>query len=197
MITGFQSKIVNFLLPALAVLLFSCVNDMEMVQRFIDTETEPDMTGEQVEVMYSDSARLQMKMITPLIKQFNSVKEQRDEYPEGLHAWFYENTGELKAEIRANWAKYDKIAELWEARSDVVLINDKGEKLETEQLFWDTQKAIVYSEKYTKITSPDGSILTGTTFTARQDFTEWRLSSGRATIIINDNDNENDEDKED
>ena len=185
-------KIVNCLL-ALSILLFSCTNDMQVIEKFIDTETEPDMIIEHVEVNFSDSARLQMTMITPLLKRFDSAQEQRDEYPEGLHAWFYENTGELKGEIKANWAKYDRIEELWEARSNVVLINAEGQKLETEQLFWDTKKAIVYSEKYTKYTGPDGSIATGDTFTAKQDFSEWRLNRGRATIIMKDEE----EDEED
>ena len=166
--------------------MFSCVNEMEVVNKFIDTETEPDMIVENVEVLYSDSARLQMKMITPLVKQFNSVKEQRDEFPEGIHVWFYEKTGELKGEVTANWAKHDKVTDLWEAQSNVVLTNAAGQKLETEQLFWDTQKAIVYSEKYTKITTEDGTIATGTTFTSKQDFLEWKLSRGRATIIMKD-----------
>ena len=166
--------------------LVSCVNDMELVRKFIDVETEPDMVAVSVEVHYTDSARLQMRMITPLVKQFNTVAEQRDEYPEGLHVWFYEKNGELKGEVSANWAKYDKILELWEAQSDVVLINAQGQRLETEQLFWDTQKATVYTDKYTKITGPDGTVATGNTFTAKQDFSEWRLSRGRATIIMKD-----------
>ena len=159
---------------------------MEVVNKFIDTETEPDMIGENVVVLYSDSSRLHMKMVTSLIKQFNSAKEQRDEFPEGIHVWFYENTGEFKGEVKANWAKHDKIEKLWEAQSNVVLINAAGQILETEQLFWDTQKAIVYSEKYTKITSEDGTVATGDTFTAKQDFSEWKLSKGRATIIMRD-----------
>jgi LPS export ABC transporter protein LptC len=163
---------------------------MEVVNKYIDAETEPDLTGDNVEVLYSDSARVQTKMITPMVKSYESAKEARDEFPEGGHAWFYEKTGELKAEITANWAQHNIATDIWEARSNVVLVNAEGQKLETEQLFWDPRKAIVYSEKYTKITMPDGTVVTGDTFWATQDFSEHKLSRGRATIILKEDETE-------
>ena len=170
----------------LIVVLCSCVNDMEVINKFIDEENEPDLVGDNVEVLYTDSARLQMRMVTPLIKMYESATDARDEFPQGIHVWFYEKTGKLKAEITANWAKHDIGTDLWEARSNVVLIDAEGKKLETEQLFWDPKKGIVYSEKYTKITHENGTVGTGDTFTANQDFSKWKLSKGKATIVLKD-----------
>ena len=184
-------RILLIITPLIAT-LFSCVNDMEIVNKFIDAETEPDLVADHVELLYSDSARLQMKMNTPLIKQFASATEQREEFPEGLHVWHYDKNGELKAEIIANWAKHDVATDIWEARSNVVVTNADGQKLETEQLFWDQKKGIVYSEKYTKITNKDGTVATGDRFTARQDFSEWKLTKGRATIMLNDEEKNDD-----
>jgi hypothetical protein len=159
---------------------------METINKFIDEEIEPNVLGENVELLYSDSACLQMRLTTPLFKQFSSASEQRKEFPHGLHVWFYEKTGELKAEITANWAKEDETTGLWEARSNVVVTDYDGKKLETEQLFWDRQKGEIYSEKYTKITMEDGSIFTGNTFWSKQDFSERKLGSGRGTILLKD-----------
>ena len=170
----------------LVAILFSCTNDMDTVNKFIDTEIEPDIMGENVEILYSDSARLQMKLTAPLFKLFNSASEQRREFPHGLHVWIYEKTGELKAELTANWAKQDIATELWEARSNVVVTRADGQKLETEQLFWDPKKGIIYSEKFTKMTREDGNIATGDTFWAKQDFLEYKLMKGRATIVLKD-----------
>jgi LPS export ABC transporter protein LptC len=163
---------------------------MEVVNRYIDTETEPDLTGDHVEVFYSDSARLQMKLTTPLIKKYESAKDAHDEFPEGLHVWFYEKNGDLKAEITANWAHHDITTDLWEARSNVVIISADGRKLETEQLFWDPRKGDVYSEKYTKLTEANGSTGVGDTFTAKQDFSEYKLRKGGGLIILQDEDPE-------
>ena len=184
---------INFIYLLLIVVLCSCVNDMEVINKFIDEENEPDLVGDNVEVLYTDSARLQMRMVTPLIKMYESATDARDEFPQGIHVWFYEKTGELRAEITANWAKHDIETDLWEARSNVVLIDAEGKKLETEQLFWDPKKGIVYSEKYTKITQENGNIGTGDIFSANQDFSKWKLGKGKATIVLKDEESEPEE----
>ena len=173
-----------------ATILLSCANDIEQLKKIIDPEEEPDIIGHNVEMLYSDSARLQAKLITPLVKQFESAKDARDEFPKGLHVWLYEKTGELNAEITANWARHDIKTDLWEAQSNVVLTNVEGRKLETEQLFWDQQKGTVYSEKYTKITESNGNMYSGESFKAKQDLSEYQLFNksgiGKTTIFIKD-----------
>ena len=181
-----------FLYSFLMVAFFSCANDMEVVNKFIDTESEPDLISTNILVIYTDSARLQAKMSAPLFKHYNSAKEQREECPEGIHVWFYEKTGEIKAELTANWAKHDIATDMYEARGNVVVINSEGKKLETEQLFWDPKKGVVYSEKYTKITSPDGTVAYGNTFTtAPNDFTKLILRKAKATIVLKDDEEQN------
>ena len=179
-----------FIIALLPTMLYSCANDMDVINKFIDPEEEPDLTGINVKMLLSDSARLQMKMMTPLVKKYESAKDARDEFPKGLHVWLYEKTGELKAEITANWAKRDLNTGIWEARSNVVLTNAEGRKLETEQLFWDQEKGTVHSEKYTRITEPNGNMFSGEAFQAKQDLSDYKLNNysgvGKTTIFIND-----------
>ena len=181
----------------LVTILSSCANDIETIKKFIDTELEPDMMGEKVEVLYSDSARLLMKLTSPLFKQFTLASEQRREFPQGLHVWFYEKTGELKAELTANWAKQDMATDIWEARSNVVLINSEGQKLETEQLFFDRSKGEVYSEQYTKLTKDGSYEGAGESFWAKQDFSEYKFfnKSGMAKTVIYVKDDETETDE--
>ncbi|MDR0815475.1 MAG: LPS export ABC transporter periplasmic protein LptC [Bacteroidales bacterium] len=176
-----------FLLLFLFAGMIACSNDMQVIQRDIDPDEEPDLTAYQVNMDYSDSAVLQMHLETPLIKQFTGENNPRDSFPKGLHAWMYEKNGTLKAEIRANWALHETKKKLWEARSNVVIISAKGESLESEQMFWDEGKGIVYSTKFTKYTSGTGTIATGRNgMWAKQDFSQWKLLSGNATLIFND-----------
>ena len=170
---------------------------MEIIKKFIDDDSDPDVTGHNVEVLYSDSARLQMRMVTPYMAQFTSAQEQRREFPQGIHVWFYEKTGELKAEIVADWARHDMEKELWEARGNVVLTNAEGRKLETEQMFWNEKKGEVFSEKYTKITEKNGNIYSGDSFWTKQDFKEYKLFNktgvGRVVFWVEEDESQNDE----
>jgi len=174
------------LLVTFIVTLLSCAYDFEIVHRYIDPETEPDIIAENVRTSYSDSARLQMRMETPLMKQFTSATEQRQEFPHGFHVRFFESNGDQRAEITANWARRDLSTNIWEARDNVVVVSAKGEVLETEQLFWDANQGIIYSEKFTKIKTEDGTVATGDTFSGKQDFSEYGLFRGRATIFLRD-----------
>ncbi len=186
-----------WIIISLVTILFSCTNDMAVVDKIIDPDEEPDLVADNIDVLYSDSARLQMKLVAPLLKQYKSASEQREEFPEGLHVWFYEKTGQLKAEITANWVKHDIATDIWEARGNVVLIDAEGAKLESEQMFWNQAKAIVYSEKYTKITSKNGTIASGDSFWAKQDFSERKLFNksgvGKTIIYVENEDNKPEE----
>ena len=186
-------RILLIVLPLIAT-LFSCANDMDVVNKFIDAETEPDLTGENVAVLYTDSARLKMKLVTPLIKQFNSAKERRNEFPEGIHVWLYKVTGELEAEITANRARHDIETDLIEANSNVVVTKADGQKLETEQLFFDQKKGEIYSNKYTKMTKDGSYEGSGESFWAKQDFSIYKFFNksgvGKPTIYyVEDNEN--------
>ena len=166
--------------------LFSCANDMQVIEKFIDEETEPDVVIAQVELLYSDSARLKTKLVTPLVKQFSTAKERRNEFPEGVHVWLYNNAGELEAEITANRARHDIETDIIEANSNVVVTKTDGQKLETEQLFFDQKKGEVYSYKYTKMTKDGSYEGSGESFWAKQDFSVYKFSNksgvGKTTI---------------
>ena len=179
-------RIILVIASLASMLLFSCANDMEVVNKIIDPEEEPDVIRYNVEMLYSDSARLQMKMTAPLMKIYESAKEAREECPKGLHVRFYEKTGEFKAELTANWAKHDVTKDLYEAQGNVIVTNAEGRKLETEQLFYNPKKGIVYSEKYTKITEPNGNMATGKSFSSNQDFSNPKLIKGNAILYIKD-----------
>ena len=110
-----------------------------------------------------------------------------------MRVWFYEKTGELKAEITADRAVHNEATNIWEATGNVMLINSEGQKLETEQLFWNAGKGTVYSEKYTKITQKNGTVSSGDSFRARQDLSGYTLGNrsgvGRTTIFLEDEEN--------
>ena len=122
-----------------AVMLFSCKNDMEEINRVAGDEILPEMTGTNLEMIYTDSARIKYKVITPEYLKMSEGEEKYEEF---------------------KYAKKLEDEQLWEARNEVVVVNAEGKKLETELLYWDTQKQIIYSDRYAKL-SADGQIIEG------------------------------------
>ena len=69
-----------------------------------------------------------------------------------------------------------------EAKDDVVVVNDKGEVLNTEHLIWLKDSAKIYTEEFVKFTTED-EIIMGDGMEANQDFTKWKIYN--ITGIIN------------
>lgn len=186
-ITLLFGKVTSFIITAfLAVaVLASCENDLEVVQAFTDPEKVPEATFENFETLYYDSAKLTAKVVSPLLARYTLVKEPYMEFPNGIHVQFFDSLKNVKAEVKSKYAIFYERKKLWEARKDVVVISMDGKKLNTEQLFWDQNKKIIYSEKFCRITTPSAS-LTGNKFTAKEDFSTYELSQVQGPLKVKD-----------
>lgn len=152
-----------------AIMLFSCKNDIKEVNKLGDSGQKPEMTGENLEMVYSDSARVKYRVLTPLYYKINREEEQYDEFPEGIHVISYDGDGKIIGEIRAKYAKKLEKENLWEARNEVVVVNADGAKLETDLLFWDMEKRRIYSDRYSKLTANGDIIESSEGFESDQD----------------------------
>lgn len=135
------------------VMLFSCKTDVKEVNAIASREGMPQMFGENMELFYSDSARLKYRVTTPLYEKFDQDTKKYDEFPKGIHAELYEVDGTMAGSITSKYAKKLEDEELWELRNEVVVINSEGKKLETDLLYWDMKKEIVYSDRYSRLTA--------------------------------------------
>ena len=169
----------------IAFLLSSCENDLQVVKNFSDPEKVPDVVMTNFETIYSDSAKVKGKLTAPLLHMYNSDKKKYKEFPNGLHVYFYNDSLIVITEITAKYAiNYDK-TQIWEARNDVVVTNTKGERLNTEQLFWDQNKKIIYTKKYCRITMPDGLQNIGENgMEAKENFENWKLFGASGTVPV-------------
>ena len=143
-----------------AIMLLACKNDIKEVNALTEREKRPDMTGENLELVYSDSARIKYRVLAPEYIKVNREKEKYEEFPKGIHVLSYDPAGKMIGSIKAKYAKKLEDEMLWEARNEVVIINAEGKKLETELLYWDMKKELIYSDRYVKL-SADGQIIEG------------------------------------
>lgn len=143
-----------------AIMLLACKNDIKEVNALAEREKRPDMTGENLELVYSDSARIKYRVLAPEYIKVNREKEKYEEFPKGIHVLSYDPAGKMIGSIKAKYAKKLEDEMLWEARNEVVIINAEGKKLETELLYWDMKKELIYSDRYVKL-SADGQIIEG------------------------------------
>ena len=65
----------------------------------------------------------------------------------------------------------------------MVVVNRKGERLNTEKLIWDERNELLSSDRFVKITTAE-EIIFGDGFEANQDFSRYRIFNvkGRLTV---------------
>jgi LPS export ABC transporter protein LptC len=165
-------------------LSYSCKNKLEDINAIAITDTFPIETGTNVEIISSDSARIQAVIKAPLYKRYIG-KKPYIEMPKGINVVFYDSLMHVKTRLTSKYAiKYDKL-NMMEAKNDVVVINGKGEQLNTEHLIWDQKKRRIYNNVFVKITTKD-KIFYGDGLDADESFLKWVIKKPRGTFFISD-----------
>lgn len=187
-IFNYKRKLLNFaVLVAGTALLFSCREKIE----FIDTTLRDDLPVQEVynfTTTYSDSALLKLRMEAPVMKYYGRMEEPYSEFEKGIKVLFYEEVlpdGQPSARITSKYARYYETDRLWEVRDSVVVVNSKGEMLETELLYWDEGKDLIYTDKFVRIKETD-QIIMGTGLESDSRMNTWVIKNISGEISLND-----------
>lgn len=161
----------------------SCENEVKKVQELARNERIPMEIQKDFELIYSDSTYSRMELRAPLAKSYPQLEIPQREFPEGLEVIFLDSKGQEDSRLRADYAIQLINKDLWEARGDVVVVNKLGEQLNTEKLFWDNRKEIIYSDEFVKMTT-ESEVIMGEGFRADQNFTEYEIDKVSGIINI-------------
>jgi LPS export ABC transporter protein LptC len=167
-----------------AAIFFSCREKIEIISSSI-SNSEPTLIVKNFVTTYSDSANLQLRISAPLMKSYGKVDDPYSDFDEGLKVDFFEGGTEPTGQITSKFARYLQNEKLWEVRDSVVAINSKGEVLETELLYWDEEKDLIYTDKFVRITQDD-QIITGRGLESDPRFSEWIIKNVTATLYLKD-----------
>lgn len=164
-------------------LLSGCENDLEKVKLYGKGKELPIESGRNIKILYSDSARVQVEVNAPVLDRYDT-ENPYVEMPQGLRAFFYNDRMEVKSRLTADYGIRHERQQRMEARKNVVVVNEKGEQLNTEHLIWDEKQEKLRSDQFVKITTKD-EIIFGNGFEANQDFSKYRIFKIKGTISIN------------
>jgi len=166
-----------------SVMLCSCKNDIDVINTFTEIHNLPTQSVRNLETIYTDSGKIQIKLLAPKLKRFSNVEEPYIEFPAGIEVIFFDKKQEPESQLTAKYAIYSETNELWEARDSVIAINNLGDTLNTELLFWDEKKELIYTNKFVKITT-ENEVIWGEGLEANQEFTDWKIKNVKGTIYI-------------
>ncbi len=151
-------KVVAILI-GVATIVVSCSNKLKNVdlgnKEEIPTQVVINMNATQTE-----NGIMQMRMQAKRMERYeNGEKDTYEIFPEGFQVLAYNEVGLLETRIVSNEALHTMKgdSEQWSAYGNVVVNNYlKGEKIETDTLYWDRENQLIYTDCHVKLSSPDG-----------------------------------------
>lgn len=174
----------NYFILLFCIFITSCENDIKVINTMGNKDFLPVESAKDVETIYSDSAQIAVIVKAPQLDRYEGEKSYV-EMPKGVSVYFYDSLMHVKSKLTANYAiNYEK-DKLMEAKNNVIVVNEKGEQLNTEHLVWDQKKAIIYSDKFVKINTGK-EILLGEGMEADERFDKWKIKRPTGTINIKD-----------
>lgn len=143
-----------------AILLSACRKEESVV---FDFELTPVQVVHDMQLLQTDKGEVSMRMHAPLMQRFDymkdTVRQAYELYSGGFHIDAYTDNGELETTITSDQARHVTTdgQESWSAFGDVVIINHlKGERMETDTLYWNRQEQQIYTDCYVRLVSESG-----------------------------------------
>lgn len=131
---------------------------------------------EQVEIIYSDSAIIRVRLKGPVMLTHLQAADTYQEFTEGIRIEFFSPWGSITSVMTAGYAVRYQSRGVTYIRKDVVWRSIEGKTLETPELVWDERERNVYTQKFAVVTTPVDTVYSHG-FQATQDFRDVRLKA--------------------
>jgi len=165
----------------------SCIDQtvIDKAKEYNETrDTIPTEILYNFEITYSENGII--KFVLEGEEAYNWTHKKEMEFPKGFFVTFYDQDMTKKSVLRANYGINYEEKKLMIASDSVVLINfQKEETLNTEELIWDQNKKMIFTEKFVKITTKDDIIYGDGGFESDESFDVWIIKKPYGDFVVN------------
>lgn len=144
---------------AAATFLYSCKSSLQEAEK-LDLSETPTQVVRNIFHIQSQNGVMQVRVEADKMERYVRDTLSYEIFPEGFNVFLYNEDGLLETEIKSQNAKHTDSkteGEKWAAYGDVVITNIlKGERMETDTIYWDRENEKIYTDCYVKMFSPSG-----------------------------------------
>ena len=162
--------------------LVSCKNSLEEAKLITSRANVNIEHGTNVQINYSDNGVVRIQASGPTATRYNTEKPYL-EFSDGIQILFFDANHAIESKLTARYATAIENSKSMTARDSVVVVNNKGELLNTDELVWDEDKKIIYSNSFVKITTAD-EIIYGNGMIANENFSDYTIKHITGTIKV-------------
>lgn len=178
-----QIRLITFLwLAVAALLLFSCEEKQEHTAPAIyPRDSVAVMTTYGVNTLISDSGVIKYRIVAERWEINQNVNPSRWIFDKGVFLEQFDENFHVQSYIQCDTAYYYDIKRLWKLRGRVSIKTKQGLHFTSEELYWDEQKHELYSNRFSKLTTPERQ-LQGTYFRSDDRMTKYYISNSKGSF---------------
>jgi LPS export ABC transporter protein LptC len=174
-----HSKVIAALLLSFTL---ACTQDEPRLDESIRLDVNVE-TAKEVEIIYSDSAIVRVKITGATLLYHLNTREPQQEFPDGVRVDFYGPDQKITGTLTGKYGiRFEAKGEVV-VRDSVVWQSAEGQRLETEELIWDERQQRVYNHRFVVLRKQD-EIIMGHGFQATQDFKDARVIAVTGTKSV-------------
>lgn len=166
----------------LLLLAAGCENTEQEIKAFTEKKIGVD-EARTIETYFSQSGKTRAKLTAPVMFRYQDTLP-RVEFPQALHVDFFNDSLKVESILDARYGRYLEGQKKMFLRDSVVVIQQfNQDTLRCQELWWDQNKEIFYTDKPVKITKKDGTVLPGQGLEASQDFRNIKIINPSQGIL--------------
>lgn len=181
------SQITRSVYPGLLfvlVMLAACRNDPKEIDRLVTKQTPQEDRAEDVTILYSEHGKLKARLFAKEFIRNEVAKPPFTDMKKGLKVEFFNDSLKIESVLTARYARYYEKQENVLIRDSIVVVNKKGERLNTEELIWNQSIRKFYTEKFVRITTPT-QVMFGDGLEANEDFSWYEIKNPKGIVQVN------------
>jgi len=161
----------------------SCENNVKDVNSITSKRVGVE-EGKGVKIDYSYGGKAKSEITAPTMRRYADTIPYI-EFPDGLHADFYNATMQIESRLDAKYGRYMESENKVFLRDSVTVFNIAGDTLHCNELYWDRSKIghEFYTDKPVRIRTKM-QMIDGIGLDASQDFKQWHILEPRGPIKI-------------
>ena len=182
-----RCKKLSIVVCSLGITMFilSCSTKVsDIPSDLISNKKMPTFEATDFQTSYTDSGIVKDFLKTPKLLKFEREKAPYMEFPEGFHLQRFDANKKIISELSANYGKNFEIEQKWLATGNVVMVNDKGDTLRTEELIYLIKEDKIYSDKFVSIKKGDNDITGTGGFESDAQMTKWEFKKTQGHIYV-------------
>ena len=163
-------------------LFFSCDDGSSILKQINQFNENPVGIAYDIRMTYTDSAKVKAILTAPINLDYTHLSFMYSEFPEGLKIIFYNDDNEENTVVADYGILYNQ-TRIVDLQGNVVLLSNDGSRLETSQMYWDSEKEWLFTEQPFTFKS-ENEDMAATRLDTNKEFSKFQTGKLTGTIAV-------------